>query len=666
MAIPKHIIERIYDTAKIEEVVSDYVTLRRKGANLWGCCPFHDEKTPSFSVSPSKGIFKCFGCGKAGNSVGFIMEYEQCSYVEAIRMLSAKYHIEFEERELTEEERAQQTERDSLFAVNEWSKKWFRNQLWETEEGKTIGLSYFRERGIREETIKTFQLGYSPAKNALYAAAKKAGYQDEYLLKTGLCGKSEQSKNYYDRFKDRVIFPIINLSGRAVAFAGRILVKKENTGKYVNSPESEIYSKQAELYGLFQAKKSIVRLDSCYLVEGQMDVISMFQAGVENVVSSGGTSLTAKQVRLLHRFTNNVVVLYDGDGAGIHAALRGIDMLIEEGINVKVILLPEGEDPDSMARTMSATDFKQYLNDNIQDFIRFKTGLLLKNAANDISKISQAHRDIIKSIALVPDVITRNLYIKEGVKLLGISEELIRKEVGNIRRDTYFNQKDNQTKTGQEHGDNGIDNIDKKIDKEIVDNNRTDNAISKPISRYQHIFKQNMLNLIKILIKYGKYPFFDSTVGDYIIEFLEADQIPIDEPIFYIIFNDYKNHSKEQDFIPENFFKFHPNKYVCALAIDLISEKYSLSKIFSKQNISENVTTDKGMPTDADRLTSLVKQLVYELELTTLKKEMEELQYKIKEVLERKEDAMPYLKKQMEMKQIEQQLCKELGNRTFS
>ena len=401
MAIPREIVDRIYDTAKIEEVVGDYVNLKKRGANMWGLCPFHTEKTPSFSVSPSRNIYKCFGCGKGGHSVSFIMEMEQCSYPEALRLLAKKYHIEIEERELTAEEQQIHDDRESMFVVNDWAFKWFQDQLWNTDEGQAVGLSYFHERGLRDETIRKFGLGYCPAKgNPLTNEAKQQGFKEVYLcndpesrIGTGLCGQSSgenQPIRLYDRFHDRVIFPFFSISGKHIGFAGRILVKKDNVGKYVNSPESLVYTKGRELYGIFQAKHAIVRAKRCYLVEGQMDCISMSQAGIENVVSSGGTSLTKEQIGLIHRFTDNVTILYDGDAAGVHASLRGIDMFLEQGLNVKVMLFPDGDDPDSFARKHTADEFVNYIQTHEEDFIHYKVRTLLADAQSDIHKRTEA------------------------------------------------------------------------------------------------------------------------------------------------------------------------------------------------------------------------------------------------------------------------------------
>ena len=365
-------IDRINDAARIEDVVGDYVTLKRRGVNLIGLCPFHNEKTPSFNVSPAKGIFKCFGCGKGGNAVHFIMEIEQLNYYEALKFLARKYHIEVHEKELTPEEVAARNERESLFLVNEYAQKYFTDTLWRHVDGKAVGMSYFHERGFRDDIIRKFQLGYSlDQRDAFTRAALKAGYNKDYLVKTGLTMEYDDGR-LNDRFRGRVMFPVHSLSGKVVAFGGRVLRKSDKMAKYVNSPESDIYHKSNELYGIYFAKQAIVREDRCYLVEGYTDVISMHQCGIENVVASSGTSLTGGQIRLIHRFTNNVTVLYDGDAAGIKASIRGIDLLLEEGMNIQVLLLPDGDDPDSFAKSHNASDFIAFIKENSTDFIRFK------------------------------------------------------------------------------------------------------------------------------------------------------------------------------------------------------------------------------------------------------------------------------------------------------
>ncbi|MBP5689086.1 MAG: DNA primase, partial [Muribaculaceae bacterium] len=427
--IDRETVDRILDSADIVDVVGDFVSLRRSGANFKGLCPFHDEKTPSFMVSPAKQICHCFGCGKGGSPVNFIMEHEQMSYVEALRYLAKKYNIEIHEKELTSEEKAAQTERESMLIINEFALKYFEDQLFNTDEGKNIGLSYFYERGFNDATIKKFNLGYSPQDSkAFYTAATGKGYNKKYLFDVGLC-IDDRKGGGFDRFHGRVMFPVMNIAGKIIAFGGRTLKKTKDIAKYFNSPESIVYVKNRELYGLFQSKRAIAKEDKCFLVEGYTDVISMHQAGIENVVASSGTSLTEGQIRAIHRFTKNVTVLYDGDPAGIKASLRGIDMLLAEGLNIKVLLLPEGEDPDSFARTHSATELKQYIAENETDFISFKTKILLEGTERDPIKRASVIGDVVKSISVIPDAISRSVYAKECSVQLGISEDVLLREI---------------------------------------------------------------------------------------------------------------------------------------------------------------------------------------------------------------------------------------------
>lgn len=427
--IDRETVQKIIDTADIVEVVSDFVHLQRRGANYIGLCPFHNERTPSFSVSRAKGICKCFSCGKGGSPVNFIMEHEQLGYWEALKYLARKYHIEVQERELTDAERAEQDARQGMMGVNEFAMEHFRSNLTDTADGREIGLAYFRERGINDWAMERFKLGYSlEGRDTLYKAASEKGYSEKYLVDTGLCVRSDRG-TVYDRFKGRVMYPIFTISGKVVGFGGRTLKTDKTVAKYVNSPESIIYSKKNELYGLYQAKSAIVKNDKCILVEGYMDVISMHQSGVENVVASSGTSLTPGQIRLIHRFTQNVTVIYDSDPAGIKASLRGIDMLLAEGLDIKVLLLPDGDDPDSFAQSHSSAEVEEYLQRNEVDFIRFKTGILLKDCADDPVKRANAIADIVRSIAMIPVEIKRQVYIKECSLSFGIDETMILRQV---------------------------------------------------------------------------------------------------------------------------------------------------------------------------------------------------------------------------------------------
>ena len=425
--------DKIKEAAQIVDVVSDFVTLKKSGANYKGLCPFHDDRTPSFMVSPAKNYCKCFACGKGGNPIGFIMEHEQLSYPDALRYLAKKYGIQVEERELTAEERAAQTERESMFILNEWALKWFKDQMYNTMDGRAIGLAYFRQRGFRDDIIEKFQLGFCPkGRDVMTRAALKEGYREQYLVGTGLSIKREDG-SVVDRFWGRVMFPWYTIGGKVAGFGGRVLdaATKGVAVKYQNSPESSIYSKRRELYGLYHAKQAIVKMDQVYMVEGYTDVISMHQCGIENVVANSGTALTKEQIHLLHRFTNNITLLYDGDDAGIHAAQRGTDMLLAAGMNVKILLLPDGDDPDSFARKNNAEDFRRYVEQHQVDFLKFKTDLLMSQAQNDPRKLSQLVGEIVTSISFIPDEITRSLYIRETAQTMQMQEQMIHRAVQN-------------------------------------------------------------------------------------------------------------------------------------------------------------------------------------------------------------------------------------------
>ena len=659
--IPRDVIEHIFSAAKIEEVVSDYVTLRKRGANLIGLCPFHNEKTGSFTVSPSKGIYKCFGCGVSGNAVGFIMEIEQCSYVEALKQLGKKYHIEVPERQMTAEEQQRQDDRESMFVVNDFANKWFQEQLWETKEGQAIGLSYFRERGLRDDIIRKYQLGYSPEKGSpLAAALKKKGFSERFILNdvetkigVGVVGKSEDGR-IYDRFRDRVMFPIFTVSGKPVAFAGRILKKKDNVGKYVNSPDSLIYSKTNELYGLFQAKQAISRADRCYLVEGQMDVISMFQSGIENVVASGGTALTKPQIRLIQRFTSNITVLYDGDAAGIHAALRGIDMFLEEGFNVKVVLLPDGEDPDSFAQSHDSTEFIQYIEEHQTDFIRFKMALLSKKAGDDPYKRAALIKDITSSIAIIPDIITRQVYIKDCSDRLHMSEKVLTTEVVNLRRKKI--EEHNKAKEREaEQAATTVEPTAESTETTATPVNPTSPVNPTPIKAPKSALDQNFYNLMQLVVRYGERPIQVGdtiySIGEIIIYTLEEDEIKAPEPVYQAIIDEFKRHCKDEGFKAEDFYKFHPDQAISALAIDMIAEKYQFAT-FNHEG----------------RLGELVTQFLYEIKLTVINQQIEELEQNLKEAQASGnwDRQMQLLAYQPQLLQARNDLCKLLGNRVIN
>ena len=659
--IPRDVIERIFAAAKIEEVVSDYVTLRKRGANLIGLCPFHNEKTGSFTVSPSKGIYKCFGCGVSGNAVGFVMAMEQCSFADAIKQLGKKYHIEVPERQMTAEEQQRQDDRESMFVVNDFANKWFQEQLWETKEGQAIGLSYFRERGLRDDIIRKYQLGYSPEKGSpLAAALKKKGFSERFILNdvdtkigVGVVGKSDDGR-IYDRFRDRVMFPIFTVSGKPVAFAGRILKKKDNVGKYVNSPDSLIYSKTNELYGLFQAKQAISRADRCYLVEGQMDVISMFQSGIENVVASGGTALTKPQIRLIQRFTSNITVLYDGDAAGIHAALRGIDMFLEEGFNVKVVLLPDGEDPDSFAQSHDSTEFIQYIEEHQTDFIRFKMALLSKEAGDDPYKRAALIKDITSSIAIIPDIITRQVYIKDCSDRLHMSEKVLTTEVVNLRRKKI--EEHNKAKDREaEQAATTVEPTAESTETTATPVNPTSPVNPTPIKAPKSALDQNFYNLMQLVVRYGERPIQVGdtiySIGEIIIYTLEEDEIKAPEPVYQAIIDEFKRHCKDEGFKAEDFFKFHPDQAISALAIDMIAEKYQYAS-FNHEG----------------RLGELVTQFLYEIKLTVINQQIEELEQNLKEAQASGnwDRQMQLLAYQPQLLQARNDLCKLLGNRVIN
>ncbi len=644
--IPRETIDRIHAAAKIEEVVSDYVTLRKRGANLIGLCPFHNEKTGSFTVSPSKGIYKCFGCGASGHAIKFIMEIEQCSFVEAVKQLGKKYHIEVEDRELTVEEQQRQDNRESMFVVNDFANKWFQQQLWDTQEGQAIGLSYFHERGLRDDIIRKYQLGYSPEKgNPLAKELQKQGFKEEFItnnvdtkIGVGVVGKSEDGR-LYDRFRDRVIFPIFTVSGKPVAFAGRILKKKDNVGKYVNSPDSIIYSKTNELYGLFQAKQAIARADMCYLVEGQMDVISMHQSGIENVVASGGTALTKPQIWLIKRFTSNITVLYDGDAAGIHAALRGIDMFLEAGFNVKVVLLPDGEDPDSYAQSHDSTEFIRYIEEHQTDFIRFKSALLSKAAGDDPFKRAELIKDITASIAIIPDIITRQVYIKDSAERLHMSEQVLTKEVISLRKKKMA-EVAKEEKPAEEPST--------PIQPSMPSTPSQLGTISSPL-------EQNYYNLMQLVVRYGERPIeVDGemyTIGEVIIWTLENDEIQPPVPVYQTMIDEYKAHCKDEGFKAEHFFTFHPDPAISSMAIDMIAERYQFVK------------------TESDvRLGELVTQLLFEIKLTVVNIQIADLERGLKEAQEKGDVQRQFelLKHQPELLTMRNELCKVLGNRVIN
>lgn len=622
-------IDRIMDAAQIVDVVSEFVTLRRRGVNYVGLCPFHNEKTPSFSVSPAKGLCKCFSCGKGGNAVHFIMEHEQLSYYEALKWLAKKYGIEVKERELSDEEKQAQSVRESLFLINDFANKYFQDILHNHPDGQAIGMSYFRQRGFRDDIIRKFQLGFSTeGRDALAAEAKKRGFNTEYLVKTGLCYTRDDGQ-LRDRFWGRVMFPVHTLSGKVVAFGGRVLKTDSKVAKYVNSPESEIYHKSRELYGIYFAKQAIVKQDKCFLVEGYTDVISMHQAGVENVVASSGTSLTSGQIRMIHRFTNNITVLYDGDMAGIKASIRGIDMLLEEGMNIKVMLLPDGDDPDSFARKHNATEFQEYIAAHEVDFIRFKTNLLMSDAADDPFKRATLIADIVKSISVIPEAIVRSEYIKECSQMLHVEEKILVAEVAKLKRDkapSATNQSDTRATAPSTHGTDTSDTVEGPPPTEEPEN---PSAIDSPIAHQQHsswgqergpLYSKELL-IVQQLIRHGEKIIYQDEEGDtecmrvaeFVATELERDSLTLSTPLFIQLLSELLQHLNDKDFTAERYFITHANPEYSKLAVDLAEDKYQLSKYHSKT---------QTIASDAERLHEIVPHLLFDYKMAVVEIEL--------------------------------------------
>ena len=668
--IPRETVSRIFEAAKIEEVVGRYVTLKRRGANLIGLCPFHNEKTGSFNVSPSKGIFKCFGCSKAGNAIGFIMEIEQCSYVEALKTVASMYNIQVEERQLSDEDKQKQDDRESMLVVNDFANKWFQEQLTQTPEGSAIALSYLRQRGLRDDIIKLFQIGYAPEKTKFWEVAKKAGYNEKYLLNdaanppyvgTGICAKSQDGR-LYDRFRGRVIFPFISVSGKIVGFAGRILVQNDKAGKYVNSPTSLIYEKHNELFGLYQAKQEISRNDACYLVEGQMDVIQLVQSGIKNVVASGGTALTYQQIRLIHRFTENINLLYDGDKAGIKAAMRGIDMMLEEGLNVRIILLPDGEDPDSFARKTNAADLQEFLLNNQQDFIRFKTKLLSEEANNDPTKRSEMITTIAQSIAMIPDIIKRQVYVKETAVLLAFPEDILAKKVRELRAKHMEDVKRKANPSAPIGTENQPD----------ITPSTTPIQTPPQLVNIPQVLtprEKNILNLLQVIVRYGEhiiYQFEDGrtlSVGEYIINELRADNMEFDNPLHKQIIDEFSNNYSDE-FIAATFYQYHPDPAINQFAAEMIADKYQLSRIYNKQTVSENVVQEVERDERED-LPDVVQRLLLELKYTIVTERLDALHSLLEKACDDWQMQLTLLEQKQLLEQIRAQLCKALGNRVI-
>ncbi|MEN8201764.1 MAG: DNA primase [Bacteroidota bacterium] len=610
--IDQQTINQIFETADIVEVISDFVTLKKSGANYKGLSPFSNEKTPSFMVSPAKGIFKDFSSGKGGNVVGFLMEHEKLSYPEALRYLANRYNIAVEEKELSAEEIQQKNERESLLAVTEFASRYFSTQL-NSDEGKAIGQSYFRKRGFRDDIIKKFQLGYSPeARTAFSTEAQKNGYKRSYLVGTGL--SIERGETLFDRFAGRVLFPIHSLSGNVIGFGGRTLRSDKNIAKYLNSPESDIYHKSRVLYGLFQAKKSIVSQERCFLVEGYTDVIALHQAGIENVVASSGTALTSDQIRLIKRFTSDITILYDGDEAGIKASFRGIDMILEEGMNVKVVMLPDGEDPDSFAQSHSSSEFLEFIASGEKDFISFKTGILLSEAQHDPIKRAQLITDIVKSVAVIPDGIVRSVFLKDSSLLLGVEEQILYNEVNKIRR-----RKQEQQWRREQSGQR----------------TRLEHTVSTPSQPLVPGFVENIYSeveereIIYFLLKFGSQLLHLSSeenseisVAHYIIREIQNDELEFTNLIYKQIFEDVKDLIERGEKVAERFFVYHDHPGVRELAVDIFTSRYELSKVWKRKEAYVELPGE-NLGFEIPKSLLSYKMMVIEKALSQLREEIE-------------------------------------------
>lgn len=639
--IPKETIDKIYDVAVIDEVVGDVVDLKRRGANLLGLCPFHNEKTPSFTVSQSKGIYKCFGCGKGGNVVNFVMEHEHLSYPDALRHLAGRYNVEVEEEELTPEMQEHLNERESLAIVLAYAQQYFSEQLIESEEGRAIGLSYLKERGFREDTIASFQLGYCPESNAAFAnTAIEKGYNKEHLETSGLI-KVRDNGGLYDMYHGRVTFPIHGMTGKVLGFGARTLKSDKKIAKYFNSPENAIYHKSKVLYGLFQARKSIVELDQCCLVEGYTDVISLHEAGVNNVVASSGTSLTEDQIRLIRRYTKNVLFLFDSDPAGIKASLRGIDMVLAAGMNVRIVLFPEGEDPDSFAKKVSSSELQEYLDKNAQDLIHFKTGLLIDEAGDDPIKRAAMLHEIVDSIALIPDHVLRSLYIKRCSEQLNMDEQALINELNKVRR--------------------------KKFKKQI---GRQDlQEIEAPeVRRIEPLPEENSLihqerDIIRLLLNYGheevrldgkdgKESEQTVSVGKLIISDLQADDIGFHEPLFHKIFYHYTEVIHREEGFDIRALTEHKEEAIRELVIELLSERYELSPNWiEKHHIS--ITTERMQVKRA------VTVALFVLKQKRVEQMIHDLESELKTAEE--DDIMILLQRKIQLDQIKKALSEPTG-----
>ena len=653
-------IERIKDAANIVEVVSEFVTLRKSGSNYKGLCPFHDEKTPSFYVSPARGTCHCFGCGKGGNPVGFIMEHEQMTYPEALRWLARKYHIEIKERELSDNEKREQSERESMFIVNEWAASYFQHLMHDTADGVAIGMQYFRSRGFRDDIVSKFQLGFdSTDRRALAQEALRKGYKEDFLLKTGICYKNDRGE-LIDRYAGRVIFPWIGISGKVVGFGGRLLDSRTKgvNQKYVNSPDSDIYHKDRELYGIYQAKKAIAKEDRVYMVEGYTDVISMHQCGIENVVANSGTALSVHQIHILHRFTSNITLLYDGDAAGIHAALRGTDMLLSEGMNLKVLLLPDGDDPDSFARKHSADEFRKYIEEHQTDFIEFKTDLLLRGERDPLKR-SEAINSIVRSISFVTNPILRDTYLHDCSVRMGINEA------------TLINTLNNFIRSNREATASSSDNS--QTTKPTTQNSQL--KIQNSPSPLQQASKVEQM-LVELIVRNGDTVIYNNVetedgttvnlnVAQYIAYNLGVDGLKFANPLNSRILDEAVNHAGDEQFCAEQFFLHHSDIEISRIATDLCMDKYQLLDEQKAVRADEEKNADELRVEEENRIEALRQQtehLLNDFRMDYLEQRLRDLKRDISLAVNDPERLQQLMEEYKTAHELRSQLARLLGN----
>lgn len=653
-------IERIKDAANIVEVVSEFVTLRKSGSNYKGLCPFHDEKTPSFYVSPARGTCHCFGCGKGGNPVGFIMEHEQMTYPEALRWLARKYHIEIKERELSDNEKREQSERESMFIVNEWAASYFQHLMHDTADGVAIGMQYFRSRGFRDDIVSKFQLGYDDTdRRALAQEALRKGYKEDFLLKTGICYKNDRGE-LIDRYAGRVIFPWIGISGKVVGFGGRLLDSRTKgvNQKYVNSPDSDIYHKDRELYGIYQAKKAIAKEDRVYMVEGYTDVISMHQCGIENVVANSGTALSVHQIHILHRFTSNITLLYDGDAAGIHAALRGTDMLLSEGMNLKVLLLPDGDDPDSFARKHSADEFRKYIEEHQTDFIEFKTDLLLRGERDPLKR-SEAINSVVRSISFVTNPILRDTYLHDCSVRMGINEA------------TLINTLNNFIRSNREATASSSDNS--QTTKPTTQNSQL--KIQNSPSPLQQASKVEQM-LVELIVRNGDTVIYNNVetedgttvnlnVAQYIAYNLGVDGLKFANPLNSRILDEAVNHAGDEQFCAEQFFLHHSDIEISRIATDLCMDKYQLLDEQKVARADEEKNADELRVEEENRIEALRQQtehLLNDFRMDYLEQRLRDLKRDISLAVNDPERLQQLMEEYKTAHELRSQLARLLGN----